>query len=197
VTGRKKTPAQLDREIAEAIGGCRECAHGSRGHSHATKLDRDDARRFGRDAYRMERTKAQARSDARSEGFGAWQLDAVEEGWDAERRDTRGGGFAGTSHATRRKARSHAAKKISGTLFAVEIDSREFDRGRALPSDAVWRGDLVHLAEAELARGRSYRRPKDARYAVIEWTGYRAGVGHLLEWLEASPGITRYAEIFE
>jgi len=93
--------------------------------------------------------------------------------------------------------RTAHATKAASALFAVEIDPREFDRGRDLPADATWRDDRVPLAEAELARGRSYRRPKDARYAVVEWTGYRGAVGRLLDWLEASPGITRYAEIFE
>ena len=86
---------------------------------------------------------------------------------------------------------------MSNGLFAVEIDRSAFDSDRDLPTGAKWRPNQVKLAEDELARGRSYRRPKDARYAVIEWTGYRGEVGRLLDWLEGSPGITRYAEIFE
>jgi hypothetical protein len=193
--GHAKTRAQLDREIADALSR----------HGHSTKsssYDKDDARMFGRYAYRMEQTKAQAQSNAKAEGFAAHHLAAVDDGWEAERRDTVHGGFAGTSHATRRKARgrsrsSHATKGVGETMFAVEIDRHEFDTKHALPAGARWREDLVHLAEEELGRGRTYRRPKDARYAVIEWTGYRAEVGRLLDWMEAAPGITRYGEIFE
>lgn len=98
----------------------------------------------------------------------------------------------------KRGRRAHSTVQGAGrTLFGVEIDRSEFDEGRDLPDGAKWRKDLTHLAEAELARGRSYRRPKDARYAVIEWSGYRAAVGRLLDWLEGTAGITRYAEIFE
>lgn len=93
--------------------------------------------------------------------------------------------------------RSHSTKKTwDSTFFAVEIDPAEFDRDRDLPADARWREDRAHLAEKELAGGRSYRRPKNARYTAIEWEGYRGAVGRLLDWLEATPGITRYAEIF-
>ena len=98
----------------------------------------------------------------------------------------------------KRGRRAHSTMQGAGrTLFGVEIDRSEFDDKRDLPDGAKWRKDLTPLAEAELARGRSYRRPKDARYAVIEWTGYRAGVGRLLDWLEGADGVTRYAEIFE
>jgi hypothetical protein len=86
---------------------------------------------------------------------------------------------------------------MSNGLFAVEIDRAVFDNDRTLPDGARWRADRVKLAEDELARGRSYRRPKDARYAAIEWTGYRGEVGRLLDWLEGASGVTRYAEIFE
>ncbi|HSX22544.1 MAG TPA: DUF6496 domain-containing protein [Gaiellaceae bacterium] len=85
--------------------------------------------------------------------------------------------------------------EVEGSRYGVEIDPREFE-DRDLPSGARWRDDLRPLAEEEMARGRSYRRPKDARYRVVEWTGYRAGVGKLIDWLEATPGITRYAELF-
>ena len=98
----------------------------------------------------------------------------------------------------RRAHRAHATVQGAGrTLFAVEIDRSEFDDARDLPDGARWRKDLTQLADAELARGRSYRRPKDARYAVIEWSGYRGAVGRLLDWMEATSGITRYGEIFE
>jgi Family of unknown function (DUF6496) len=98
-----------------------------------------------------------------------------------------------SAHATKRRS-SHATK-AAPSLFAVEIDRSEF-KNDELPADARWRTDLVPLAEAELARGRTYRRPKNARYAVIEWTGFRAAVGRLLDWMEGAPGITRYAEIY-
>ena len=100
----------------------------------------------------------------------------------------------GCPHA-KKKSRSSHSTKASPSLFAVEIDRSEFKKDD-LPADARWRADLVPLAEAELARGRTYRRPKDARYAVIEWTGFRAAVGRLLDWMEGAPGITRYAEIY-
>lgn len=94
--------------------------------------------------------------------------------------------------------RAHATVQGAGrTLFAVEIDPSEFEGSRDLPDGAKWREDLVSLADAELARGRTYRRPKSARYTVIEWSGYRAAVGRLLDWMEGMPGITRYAEVFE
>jgi hypothetical protein len=80
-------------------------------------------------------------------------------------------------------------------LFAVEIDPSEFDRGRELPAAARWREDLVHLAEAELGRGPTFRRPRGARYAVVEWTGYLGALGELIEHLDETPGVTRYAEI--
>lgn len=95
------------------------------------------------------------------------------------------------------KAKASHSTKASTALFAVEIDPHEFEGRRDLPGDAAWRGDLKHLAEAELARGRTHRRPKDARYDVIEWAGYRGAVGRLLDWLEAAPGVTRYAEIHQ
>ena len=108
------------------------------------------------------------------------------------------------AEALGRGRRSHSTKAAhigehaapGGTLFAVEIDPHAFERSN-LPADARWREDLIQLAEQELGRGRTYRRPKDARYAVIEWTGYRGAVGRLLDWLEGAAGLTRYAEIFE
>jgi hypothetical protein len=98
----------------------------------------------------------------------------------------------GRSHAT-----MAAKPTVDANLFAIEIDPSEFDASRKLPDGATWRDDLGHLAEAELSRGRTYRRPQGAGYRVIEWAGYRAAVGRLLDWLEATAGVTRYAEIFE
>lgn len=74
--------------------------------SHSTiKLDKDDARMFGRYARRMEQTRAQALVNARTEGFAGHQLSAVEDGWEAERADTTHGGHLSddSSHATRRR----------------------------------------------------------------------------------------------
>lgn len=79
--------------------------------------------------------------------------------------------------ASRRGRRSHSTKKdVNHSLFAVEIDRSEFARRDDLPTGARWRDDLAHLAEQELGRGRTYRRPKDALYAVIEWTGFRGEI---------------------
>lgn len=93
-------------------------------------------------------------------------------------------------------AQPKSPSTANSTLFAVEIDPAVFDEEHDLPHGARWRKDLIHLAEDELARGRTHRRPKAARYAVVEWFGMRGAVGRFLEWDEASPGITRYAEIF-
>ena len=97
----KKSPAQLDREIATVLERS----------SHATKggYDKDDARAFGRYACRMEQTKAKTLSNARAEGFRADQLSAVEDGWEAEKRDTIHGGYS--SHATRRTTKVSAERK--------------------------------------------------------------------------------------
>ena len=82
----------------------RHARYGGRVRSgHATiKLDSDDARMFGRYARRMEQTRAQALVNARTEGFAAHQLGAVEEGWEAERSDTTHGGHPSgdSAHAT-------------------------------------------------------------------------------------------------
>lgn len=99
---------------------------------------------------------------------------------------------------SRSKRLHHSTKKNSErTLFAVEIDPLEFSSRDELPEAARWHDDFASLAEKELGRGRSYRRPLNARYSVIEWTGYRGALGRLLDWLERTGGITRYAEIFE
>lgn len=87
------------------------------------------------------------------------------------------------------------ARSVKGGLIGVEIDSSVFDAEDDLPRGMKWRKDLVVLAEKELRHGRSHRRPKNARYNVVE-VNYRGEIGRLLDWLEATPGITRYAEIF-
>ncbi len=90
---------------------------------------------FGRHAHRMEQTRAQALANARSEGFSAHQLDAIEDGWDAERRDTTHGGFAGSSHATRRQVevdtsvyrRYHGAEPRGSGNWTFVIGKREYE----------------------------------------------------------------------
>jgi hypothetical protein len=207
---RKKTPAQLDREIAESLSAqgeptlaavfadpqarktfAREMLHEIQKKQTSQKTQAalaarpytvkrlDGSRRelFGRYA-----TESEARAAADKVG-----------GW-IEHDGQVIYGRAPSDHARRR---SHATKATNNGLFAVEIDRSAFDTDRDLPTGARWRPNQVKLAEDELARGRSYRRPRDARYAVIEWTGYRGEVGRLLDWLEGAEGITRYAEIFE
>lgn len=96
----KKREAQLDRDIAAVVG--------ARGRSsHAEKLDADDARMYGSYAFGMEQTKAEALKNARAHGFAAFQLAAVEAGWEAARRD-RSYGWE-----------SHAVKKRSGLAHAT------------------------------------------------------------------------------
>jgi len=93
---------------------------------------------------------------------------------------------------------NHSTRQNSGRLlFAVEIDSSEFSSPDDLPTNAHWRDDLAHLAEEELSRGRTYRRPRDARYTIVEWTGPSGALGRLLDWLEDTTGVTRYAQVFE
>ena len=209
---RKKPPAQLDREIAAKLAAqgqptlaavfadpqarktfAREMRHEIQKKQTSQKteaalaarpftvkrLDGTHRELFGRHA-----TEAEARAVA--DKIGGW----------VEHEGRVVYGRAPSDHARRRSRRSHATKDTGGTLFAVEIDRSKFAM-RDLPADARWRDDLVHVAEKELGRGRTYRRPKDARYAAIEWTGHRGAVGRLLDWLEAAAGITRYAEIFE
>jgi len=98
--------------------------HGGRGHrDHATiKLDKDDARMFGRYARRMGQTKAQALVNARTEGFADYQLAAVEDGWHAERSDTIHGGLpsADSSHATRRRPQVELDTSVYRRLHGAE-----------------------------------------------------------------------------
>lgn len=96
-----------------------------------------------------------------------------------------------------RRRINHSTKNSGHPLLAVEIDPSEFASRDELPTNARWRDDLSPRAVQELGRGRSYRRPQDARYTVIEWTGHRGALGRLLDWLEGTAGITRYAEIFD
>jgi len=200
-----KTSAQLDREIAEALGY--RVAYGLvtrrdgkivtvRAIVDAPRpLTLDEAvkwrRQWGRSATAWIETMVGTHvpvSGAMRPGkfVGDARPGDVHASLGAER--------TSSSHATQR---SHSTKAMSNGLFAVEIDRSAFDSGRDLPDGARWRADRAKLAEEELARGRSYRRPKDARYGVIEWTRYRGEVGRLLDWLEGAAGVTRYAEIFE
>lgn len=207
---KKKTSAQLDREIAASLSEqgqpslaavfadpearktfAREMRHEIQKKQTSQKTEAALAARpftvkrlegthrviFGRHA-----TEAEARAVA--DKIGGW----VEHGGRVVH------GRAPSDHAQRR---NHSTKAMSNGLFAVEIDRNKFDSSSGLPEGAHWRTDRVKLAEDELSLGRSHRRPKDARYAVIEWTGYRGAVGRLLDWLEGAYGITRYAEIFE
>ena len=187
MAARKKTPAQLDREIAEALA--KKPADQWTVHDRLAVMTPTQKKRELKD---LQRAKEQT---FRALGYAGNTPAQVREYHNAIAEiDAKMKLFAGSSHATRR---SHSTKAMSNGLFAVEIDRSEFDSGRDLPTGARWRADRVKLAEDELARGRSYRRPKDARYAVIEWTGYRGEVGRLFDWLEGAAGITRYAEIFE
>lgn len=131
----KKSRVQLDREIKEVLSRSRS--------SHSTKYDRDDAHMFGQYAYRMEQTKAQALSNARSEGFGSYLFEAVEKGWDDERQDTIAGGFA---HATRRKKASKKAPRPTPyriQLTPAEMAAVHFAQGRYSWADML----ASHAAE--------------------------------------------------
>jgi hypothetical protein len=111
--------------------------------SHSTKLDNDDARRFGRYARRMEVPKAQALIDARAEGFGSHHLDAVAEGWEAERRDT----AHGWEHATmRRTTMRHATKKTPGQLDSeiAQAVGKWIDRKKLGEMMGPWGGDFAY-----------------------------------------------------
>ena len=184
---RKTSPAQLDREIAEALK--KKPADQWTVHDRLAVMTPAQKKRELKD---LQHAKEQT---FRALGYAGNTPDQVRKYHEAIAEiDAKMKLFSGSSHATRR---SHSTKAMSNGLFAVEIDRSEFDSERDLPTNARWRTDRVKLAEDELARGRSYRRPKDARYAVIEWTGYRGEVGRLLDWLEGAAGVTRYAEIFE
>ena len=186
-TAKKKTTAQLDREIAEALA--KKPADQWTVHDRLAVMSPAAKKRELKDLQR-------AKEDLfRALGYAGNTPDQVRQYHEAIAEiDAKMKLFAGSAHA---RQRSHSTKAMSNGIFAVEIDRSAFDSGRDLPTGARWRTDRVKLAEEELARGRSYRRPKDARYAVIEWTGYRGEVGRLLDWLEGAAGITRYAEIFE
>jgi hypothetical protein len=184
---KKTSPAQLDREIAEVLA--KKPSDQWTVHDRLAVMTPAQKKRELKDLQQArERT-------FRALGYAGNTPDQVRKYHDAIAEiDAKMKLFVGSSHATRR---SHSTKAASNGLFAVEIDRSEFDSGRELPDGARWRPDRAKLAEDELARGRSYRRPKDARYAVIEWTGFRGAVGRLLDWLEGAAGVTRYAEIFE
>ena len=184
---RKTAPAQLDREIAAALA--KKPADQWTAHDRLAVMKPAEKKRELKD---LQRAKEQT---LRALGYAGNTPDQVLKYHDSiDEIDAKMKLFAGSAQA---RQRSHSTKARSNGLFAVEIDRSEFDSGRDLPAGAHWRADRAKLAEDELARGRSYRRPKDARYAVIEWTGYRGAVGRLLDWLEGAAGVTRYAEIFE
>ena len=101
--------------------------------SHSTiKLDKDEARLFGRYARRMGQTRAQALVNARTEGFAERQLGAVEDGWHAEHSDTIHGGFPSgdSSHATRRRAQIELDTNVYRRLHGAEPRGSE-KRGQA------------------------------------------------------------------
>src|ERR1700751_589771 len=112
-----------DQAIAIGISQARRAGYKvPTGPAHATEHggggriieDRDDARRFGREGFFQGHTKAQTRAYARDD-YGVkstFFLDAVEEGWEAARREGGTGEQAwrtdtpygtGSGHATRRK----------------------------------------------------------------------------------------------
>lgn len=188
VHARKKSPAQLEREIAEALA--KKPADQWTVHDRLAVMTPSQKKRELKDL------QAARENYLRALGYAGNTPDQVRKYHDAiEEIDAKMRLFssAGSTHARRR---SHSTKATSNGLFAVEIDRATFESTRDLPTGAHWRPNQAKLAEDELAHGRSYRRPKDARYAVIEWTGYRSEVGRLLDWLERAEGITRYAEIF-
>ena len=185
---KKKTSAQLDREIASALA--KKPADQWTVHDRLAVMTPTAKKRELKDLQQAKENYFRAL------GYAGNTPDQVRKYHEAIAEiDAKIKLFSGSTHATRR--RSHSTKAMSNGLFAIEIDRAVFDNDRVLPVGARWRADRVKLAEDELARGRSYRRPKDARYAVIEWTGYRGEVGRLLDWLEGASGVTRYAEIFE
>lgn len=189
---KKKTAAQLDREIAQALA--KKPADQWTVHDRLAVMTPTQKKRELKDLQNAKENYFRALGYAGNTPEQVRKYhDAIAEIDAKIKLFLSSSGSSGSSHARRR---SHSTKAQSNGLFAVEIDRSAFDSDRDLPSGAKWRPNQVKLAEDELARGRSYRRPKDARYAVIEWTGYRGEVGRLLDWLEGAEGITRYAEIF-
>lgn len=187
---KKKTAAQLDREIAAALA--KKPADQWTVHDRLAVMTPAQKKRELKDLQQAKENYFRAL------GYAGNTPDQVRKYHDAIAEiDAKMKLFSSSSGSAHARRRSHSTKAMSNGLFAVEIDRSAFDTDRDLPTAAKWRPNQVKLAEDELARGRSYRRPKDARYAVIEWTGYRGEVGRLLDWLEGSPGVTRYAEIFE
>ncbi len=188
---KKKTAAQLDREIAQALA--KKPADQWTVHDRLAVMTPTQKKRELKDLQNAKENYFRALGYAGNTPEQVRKYhDAIAE-IDAKIKLFLSSSGSGSAHARRR---SHSTKAQSNGLFAVEIDRSAFDSDRDLPSGAKWRPNQVKLAEDELARGRSYRRPKDARYAVIEWTGYRGEVGKLLDWLEGAEGVTRYAEIF-
>jgi hypothetical protein len=187
---RKKTAAQLNREIAEVLA--KKPADQWTVHDRLAVMSPAQKKRELKDLQQAKENYFRAL------GYAGNTPDQVRKYHEAIAEiDAKIKLFSSSSGSAHAQRRSHSSKGMSNGLFAVEIDRSEFDSDRDLPAGARWRADLVKHAEDELSRGRTYRRPKDARYAVIEWTGYRGEVGKLLDWMEGTSGITRYAEIFE
>lgn len=82
-------------------------------------------------------------------------------------------------------------------LLAIEVDPYLIDSSYKdeLPVNAMFREDLSDLAKKEFEIGKTYRRPKNAIYTVVEWKGMRGKAGILLDWVDRQPAITRYTEI--
>jgi hypothetical protein len=179
---KKKSPAQLQREIDEVLASK---------SSHSTKsvtLDKDDARMYGRQAYRMEKTKEQALSGAREMGFAAHHLGAVEDGWDGERRDTVHGGFAGSSHATKRRApRVKESQAMKDLREARERYLRALDYAK---TPAQLESEIEQVVGKRIDRRKlgAMMGPWGGRLRVRRrHGGGRRGVELLLQW-EAVPG---------
>jgi hypothetical protein len=107
-------------------------ASARRGSHAAIKFDTDDARMFGRHAKQLGQTRAQTLVNARTEGFAAAQLGAVEAGWEAEHSDTMHGGYpsADSSHAVRRRARAPRVVAYEILFTPGELQAIEYAMGR-------------------------------------------------------------------
>jgi len=160
----------------------RYARHGDRGRrAHATiKLDKDDARMFGRYARRMGQTRAQALVNARTEGFAEYQLGAVEDGWHAERSDTTQGGFpsADSAHATRRRSqieldtsvyrRLHGAEPRGSGNWTFVIGKREYEYN---DDPAIYRPAEAGPLRGGITRPMSFGRARELAMAEAKRRG--------------------------